>query len=395
MQSQQDGIREVTASCPICSGANIARVLSVKALPVQCNVLFQSREEALGVPEAPVDLVRCRGCGHMFNLAFKAHLTDYRAPYENSLFHSATFQRYAEEQARELIERWGLRNSTIVEIGAGDGRFLALLCQLGENRGIAFDPSAASGVLAADPRIEVVRDYYDERYTNVQADFVCCRQVLEHIGTPLSFLRGIRRSICSGGTTGLFFEVPNGVNMLHEGRVWDVIYEHYSYFSPTSLRQAFEATGFWVGRVRETFSGQYLCLEGKRRRSEGAGTLLVDASFEAAECDEDALEGKLAEWEGRIAQLRSAGGRVAIWGAGSKGITFLNLLRCGDVVDCVVDVNPRKRGMFVAGTGQQIEGPEVLKTKAPEVVLVANQIYEAEIKEMLAELHVAAEVLCL
>ena len=48
-----------------------------------------------------------------------------------------------------------------------------------------------------------------------------------------------------------------------------------------------------------------------------------------------------------------------------------------------MDINPRKQGMYVAGTGQQIVPPEFLKYYQPDVVIVMNPIYESEIRQII------------
>ena len=83
---------------------------------------------------------------------------------------------------------------------------------------------------------------------------------------------------------------------------------------------------------------------------------------------------------------------MALWGAGSKGVTFLNLLDPGPGVRFVVDINPRKQGRFVPVTGHEILPPESLKTDPPDIVLVANPLYKTESQAALNELGVKAEV---
>ena len=84
---------------------------------------------------------------------------------------------------------------------------------------------------------------------------------------------------------------------------------------------------------------------------------------------------------------------MVAWGAGSKGNTFANLVARADVVPYVVDLNPRKHGMFVAGTGARIVPPEFLVQYRPDVVVVLNPVYEREIRQRLAGLGLSPSVL--
>jgi len=83
-----------------------------------------------------------------------------------------------------------------------------------------------------------------------------------------------------------------------------------------------------------------------------------------------------------------------IWGAGAKGVTFLNTLNLRDQIEYAVDVNPRKHGMFIAGTGQQIVPPEVLRDYQPDVVIVMNPLYEHEIQQIAKNLGITIECVC-
>ena len=58
-----------------------------------------------------------------------------------------------------------------------------------------------------------------------------------------------------------------------------------------------------------------------------------------------------------------------------------------------VDINPRKQGMFVAGSGQEIVPPEFLRVYQPDVVIIMNRNYEDEIAGQLAQLGLQAEIL--
>jgi hypothetical protein len=74
-------------------------------------------------------------------------------------------------------------------------------------------------------------------------------------------------------------------------------------------------------------------------------------------------------------------------------VTFLNTLRPEKGVEHMVDINPRKQGMYVAGTGQKIVGPEFLRSYQPDTVIIMNPIYREEIQGQLEGMGVKAEIL--
>jgi hypothetical protein len=147
--------------------------------------------------------------------------------------------------------------------------------------------------------------------------------------------------------------------------------------------------------VREAYEGQFVSAEvrvseGPRGPAPEAGA--VAETVRLAESLGAHFRAIRARWDARLAALAAAGRRAAVWGGGAKGVSFLNLLAEGQAVDCVVDINPRKQGAFLPGTGQRIVAPEALRERPPDLVIVMNPIYEAEIREQLAALGVSAPV---
>jgi ABC-type Fe3+-hydroxamate transport system substrate-binding protein len=61
-------------------------------------------------------------------------------------------------------------------------------------------------------------------------------------------------------------------------------------------------------------------------------------------------------------------------------------------VDAVVDINPRKRGSFIPGSGVAVEQPDALLALQPDVVFVLNRMYRGEIAEMLAAQSINSDV---
>jgi hypothetical protein len=292
------------------------------------------------------------------------------------------------------VNTYDLHGKTIVEIGAGKGDFLTMLCELGDNRGVGFDPSYEPEPEGSkNERIEFVLDFYSERYADYDADFICCRHVLEHIDRPDEFLTMLRRVIDKRSNTIVFFEVPNAIYTLRELGIWDLIYEHCSYFTPLSLSTIFSQNGFRVLNVNQTFEGQFLTIEAVAdqdsilelgRELDGLSNLV--ASFAKNYRD------KVESWQQRLKAYESEGKRVVVWGAGSKGVTFLNVLKTAGTIHCVVDINPRKEGMYVAGTGQKIVEPIFLREYLPDIVVAMNRNYINEIHRELLDLGIRAEV---
>ncbi len=394
---------------PICPESELLTLLEMRDVPVFCNVLWASREEALGVMRGTIRLGYAPDCGHVYNLAFDPSLLDYTQEYENSLHFSPHFQRYATELAEGLVERHNLRGKRIMEIGAGKGDFLIMLCEMGGNQGWGFDASYVPDEEHQHPSVTFIQAFDFEQHPEHNADLIVCRHVLEHIEDPDAFVAKVRRVVGGRRDTVVYFEVPNSLWTLRQLGIWDIIYEHCSYFSPQSLAAVFERNGFEVLAVNEVFGGQFLTIEavasgkgqGAGEEEQGSGGAeeqwrirrgLPQVTADAQAFAEN-YRRKRDEWQGRLAEMAAAGKKAVVWGAGSKGVTFMNALDAAEVIEYVVDINPRKQGKYVSGAGQQIVAPEFLRDYRPDVVIIMNANYREEIGRMLTEVGVTAELL--
>lgn len=392
--------RGSTSICPVCDSTRIARLVEISQVPIHCNLLWPTRERAIQAPRADIRLGFCEDCGHIFNLAFKPELMEYSQAYDNTLHFSHRFQRYARALAARLIERYNLRGKDIIEIGCGSGEFLTLLCELGDNHGVGFDPAHPPGLNseAGTERVTFIRDFYSERHAGYKADLICCRHVLEHIHDPTDFLGMLRRTIGERLSMVVFFEVPSALFTVRDLAIWDIIYEHCSYFSPGSLARAFASCGFDVREVSETYEGQFLTIEASP--SEGSAGFACEPTHDVAEMADHIAafvarhRTKIGNWQHHLERIGQAGKRMVVWGAGSKGVTFLNMLKIQDQIGYVVDINPRKQGMYIAGTGQRIVPPAFLRDYRPSVVVVMNPAYRDEIQQLTKTLGLTVEFVC-
>lgn len=373
--------------CIVCDSAELVPLVKTPDAPVLCNVVSDTREQALLAPRAALDIVVCEACGHIFNVTFDPAIAHYDGDYENSLYGSALFREYSEALSDRLVAEYALHGKDIVEIGCGDGRFLETVCRKGANRGFGFDP-------ASRPRrhgeggeeVCLFAELYD-RDTSFKGDMVLCRHVLEHIAGPGDFI-DLLRSALKDASAVLYIEVPDGLYTLSSGLIWDLTYEHCSYFCATSLARLLRRRGFTVHRLDTAYGDQFLAADARPGHTEGhmlsrplPETLVHIRGF--APRFHAAVEG----WRRRIAAAAAEGATIVAWGAGSKGVTFLNLADWGvGAIDHIVDVNPEKIGKFVAGTGQEIIAPETLTQIRPDLVLLMNPLYLAEVQGQLASL---------
>ena len=390
----------INTTCPSCGQTNIFIFYKLKQVPVHSVLLLPSRQEALNYPKGDIALAFCADCGFIFNALFDPNKHEYSARYEETQGFSSTFNIFSKNLAQRLIDRYDLHGKNIIEIGCGKGEFLTLLCDLGQNRGVGFDPAYIDerNQNPAKDRISFIKDFYSEKYAHYQGDFVCCKMTLEHIQNTADFVGMVRRSIGDQPDTIVFFQIPDVVRILRDVAFWDIYYEHCSYFSKGSLARLFRRCGFNVLDLSREYDDQYLMIDAKPGKNGAVQTPLPE------EDDLEALKQDVAyfvenypkmldEWRYKLKKIKDDGRKAVIWGAGSKGVAFLITLNVQNEIEYAVDINPYKHGYYMAGTGQEIVAPEFLQSYKPDIVIVMNPIYCDEISRDLERMGITAELM--
>ncbi|HVW83464.1 MAG TPA: class I SAM-dependent methyltransferase [Bryobacteraceae bacterium] len=388
-------------ACPSCLTPDMRLFYRVEGAPVHSVLLMNGWKAAVDFPRGDIALGFCRACGFISNTAFDPSSHNYSGEYEETQSFSGTFRDFHEKLASRLIDRYGIRNKTVIEVGCGKGEFLALLCRMGGNRGIGIDPAfVPARNPAADCDAEFITEFYSEKFADRKADAIVCKMTLEHIQDTFAFVSLIRRSIGDKRDTMVFFQVPDAERILSEKAFWDIYYEHCSYFTAGSLSGLFIRAGFEPVEVTSEYGGQYLTIAARPADDqESASESALPADVEELERSVDQFSicsaHSIDTWRQRIARLATKGKRIAIWGSGSKGVAFLTAVRANSDIDCVVDINPYRQGKYMAGTGHRIISPAQLAKGKPDVVIAMNSIYRDEIRRSLDEHGVAAELLSL
>ncbi|MEM9783659.1 MAG: class I SAM-dependent methyltransferase [Pseudomonadota bacterium] len=371
------------ADCPLGTRSAPVPVFRFEAMPVLCNQLWPDRETARAAPVGDLDLAFCPETGLIWNRAFDPALMQYTEGYENALHFSPRFRDFADALARRLIDTYTLSGAEVVEIGCGDGHFLGMLLERGVGRGRGYDPSMSEqdARAASRPGLDIVTTYFGPDTLGDAGDFkaVICRHVLEHIDSPIAFMSEIRRAIGTRDVV-VYLEVPNASWMLQEASIWDVIYEHVTYWTPPAMETLLRRSGFKPVSISSGFGDQFLMVEAQPAEPEPDWLPDDLSAVEAGARRLGAVaEDTLTTWRARLDEAK---GPVVLWGTGSKGITFINCIGApGDVITGCIDLNTRKHGSFVPGAGVEVHAPEGLAALDPELVLIANANYRDEIAD--------------
>ncbi len=342
---------------PLTGTSRTNHLYSQIGVPLFQNKVYDSFEEAIEAKTIDVNLVQCLDTGFVFSGDFDIDKLEYDLNYQNEQANSFFFREHL-NNVFDLLKEKGLLHGKILEVGCGKGFFMDMLLKNG------FD------VVGIDPTYEgdserVIKDYYSEKYSYLNADLVILRHTLEHIPRPFEFIKMIAKSNLYKGK--IYIEIPTFDWIAKNNSIEDVFYEHCNYFTPSTISLLFNNC-----EVQCVFNNQYIGIIADLAQIKEEIMPIKD--FEQYTLE---FEKKLKSYYDKIISLNN----IAIWGAGAKGSTFLNLLdKKRDYIKAVIDINPKKQKKFIGGTGHEIVSPNNLNFF--ENIVVMNENYYDEIKKI-------------
>jgi len=316
-----------------------------------------------------IKIYRCSSCGFVsipMNLS-----EDYYDDYINTPSLSAQAQQFQIDQANDFVGKYDLKGRTILEIGCGDGFFLQSMQEAGA---ICFgvEPSRAQYDLACSRGLKVGQETLSAKRIMAEGPFdaFVTRQVFEHVIDMRDFLLTIRENL-RDGAVGLI-EVPNLVKLIDEARFFDFIPEHVNYFAPHTLGLALQLAGFEVIDISPVQDGESLRAivrwQSKAKAEYGALTLSIRSLRD--------------EINSFLLKKHLEGKRVAIWGAGGKGLSMMAIADLSHI-HLLVDGDPSKEGMLTPLSHLSVAVPSEIKSQRIDVVIVMAPAYEIEIAQLL------------
>ncbi|HVV92413.1 MAG TPA: methyltransferase domain-containing protein [Hyphomicrobiales bacterium] len=366
-------------------------------VPVFANRLEPSAAAARAAPAGRLSLHGCRTCGFVQNAAYDPALVAFDPGYENDQGGSPAFRAHVEAVAA-IVAAAVAAGTGVVEIGCGQGGFLAALAaRLGPEHGplIGFDPSFRGEDGSGTAGAQIFRRHFDPAAMaalDPAPATLVARHLIGYVPDPVGFFAAIGEAL---GTTPhrLFVETPDVGWIFRNGAFQDLFYETCSLHAPSSLARAFAAAGYHPESARPMMHGQYVLAQATR-----GGAAAAETPLRAAPALRDLRPERrdfVARWRSALAERR-AGGGIAIWGAGAKGLTFAQLCDPdAGLIDALIDVNPLKQGHFAPLTAHPVEALSMAAARGLGTVIVANPAYRDEVAGALAAMDVAADILAI
>lgn len=371
-------------ACPVCKGTKQIVIQNIKM-----NV-----PEDYRLPDQ-YDVVACADCGMVY-ADTAASMEDYDWYYTHCNFYGDDSKddnsgRY--DWMEELLEKYLTKDSVMLELGAGNGRYSMALKENGYSALTATDPSRESVERLRKAGVDAyVTNIYADPASDEQGkyDAVFLFEVAEHLLIPQKGIKNVASLLCENGYFMLsvpdysliaedICNIPNYFNL-----------EHINYFSEYSLDTLMAQ--FQLKRVdQKRLGGDLIQVYQKTteeipvKRDEKTEVAVRQYLKHQKECQ--------TQIEAKVGQLQKQGKELFIWGTGSYVMSLLATTALGDCkILGFVDNNRIKQGREMYG--RLIYAPEYLLDKHSTVV-ICSMLYSEQIKKQLEDMHTKNEIVVL
>ena len=352
------------------------------------------RPEKIGQPEARFDLDVhvCLDCAliQVPNCIPPDFFRDY--VYVPSA--SQTMHEHFAELARKLVPVAG-PGGLVVDIGSNDGLFLGFMRDRG-GRTLGVEPARNLTETARAKGLEIVNEYFVPELarqivdTHGRAAVIVTTNTFNHIDDLAQFMEGIRILLDERGT--FIVEVPHALDLVEQHEFDTMYHEHLSAFSVKSLVELYAVFGLSISDIEPLkIHGGSLRVYARHNPTGVAASGVVGPWLEREErahlfstATYTALRGTVDRLRDELLMLlrnlKQSGKRIAGYGAPAKGNTLLNYYRIGpELLDCLVDRNSHKHGLYSPGMHIPVVGPDWITTHSPDYLLVLAWNFADEI----------------
>jgi SAM-dependent methyltransferase len=300
---------------------------------------------------------------------------------------SSGWLAHAERYAKQMIEELALDGeSFVIEVASNDGYLLKNFVAAGIPC-LGIEPTASTAAAAEKHRIPVLREFFGESLglqlaaRVKQANLIAGNNVYAHVPDINDFTRGLKAALKPGGTITL--EFPHLMRLLEQAQFDTVYHEHFSYLSVHTVNRIFAHAGLRVWHVEELPThGGSLRVFGchaedvretqasvtrlqMRERDMGLQQLAIYLDFQPRA---NKIKNDLVAF---LIEQKSAGKKVAAYGAAAKGNTLLNYAGVKpDLLPFVCDAAPAKQGKFMPGSHVPIVPPGHLEQGRLDFLLI-------------------------
>jgi hypothetical protein len=219
-------------SCQICGGAGASPLFDLPHAPLV--VAVPANTQLGGGDYAPLEIVSCAYCGHMYNRAFRPELAERM--YGNTFLTNSPVHVSMLGSLDDIAEWIGIaryEKKNVIEIGAGSGHLARIIAKAAQHVSV-YEPCLGLRPEALpESNISLFNEPFTGVHCNNAADLIVCRQVLEHLATPGDLIDQIAGALNLYGHA--YLEVPSAEYIIEHCAFNDFHLAHVQYFAEAHL----------------------------------------------------------------------------------------------------------------------------------------------------------------
>jgi SAM-dependent methyltransferase len=376
-------------TCRLCDSSDLDCVVPLREIPIVTpNVdATNAARQFAGVQDlsVPLALYACRGCRHLQLLDVVSPDVQYNNfSYTTSI--SLGLPEHFRKFAGEVIDAVGASpGSLVLEIGSNDGTLLRAFKERGM-KVLGVDPAKKIAARATESGIPTLATFFTEKLAHQirtehgSAQIIIANNTFANIDDLMDFAAAVRAALAPSGV--FVFETSYGADVVEKTLIDTVYHEHLSYFMVAPLDRYFAQHGFELIDVQHIWTkggsirGTVQHSGGPRRRSSAVDEMIAEetrlgfggmAPFRKMNADLAILKNDLAEL---VVRRRTAGKRIAGYGASVGAVTLVQQFELGAVLEFIADDNPLCE--FVAGADYRIPvaSSDLIYERNPDSIII-------------------------
>lgn len=329
-------------------------------------------------PTYPLAVNVCRRCWHtQLTVAVEPDLL-----FKNYLYTSGTtntLQKYFQTFAWSVTQGKRLR---VLDIASNDGSLLEEF-RVYECEVQGVDPAENLRPLSEVKGVPTHVGYWNEDTFNQIGgdwDVIIAMNVLAHVPNPAEFLALCRRALAPDGT--IYVQTSQAL-MLKNGEFDTIYHEHHSFFTCNSFQELAARVGLYAVDIRHVpVHGTSYLMKLRHQPARTSFSVTLKHEYDMGYYDmktyrEFAKRADITREKVHaiVNGFAAASFGIVGYGAAAKGMTFLNYANLA--LDCIIDDNPMKVGLYAPGSNTPIAGPEMLEESGETLfVILAWNFYE-------------------
>jgi len=344
-------------NCICCDSVNLIQVLDLNDQPLANS--YQRVGETLD--KFPLKLNLCNNCYHLQ----LSHIVNPDLLFKNYLYVSGTTKTLLDyfDWFASFVKEYSSYSKNVLEIACNDGSQLNSFKKIGyETFGI--DPAENLHSLSSKNH-NVICNYFDKKYLIGQTfDVIVGQNVFAHNEEAKKFLDDCYELMHED--SHLFIQTSQA-EMIVNNQFDTIYHEHVSFFNINSFNELVKRTKLFLIDVIKTpvHGTSYLFVLSKINKKPYLVKNLIDLEKSYGLLNEkmykkyqNKVNNIVTEFKKVISFYKQNGYNIIGYGAAAKGNTFLNF---ADVkLDCIIDDNKLKQGLYTPGTNIEIKSINVL-----------------------------------